>query len=356
MKKYLFLVQGEGKGHLTQAITLSQIVRSAGHDVRVLVGSAEGRELPAFFNEQIGTSVEQFTSPQLIFNKSGRIDFLKTITYHLPRFVRYFKSVSVINQTVKVYQPDVIVNFYELLCGLYSLTHRPKIPIFCIGHHYLMLRPDFIFPKGRWLDRQLLRLNTQFTAIGATKLIALAFQPMPEQPNSRIVVVPPLIRRDIVSLTVSQEPFWLVYVTYPQLMAQIIDWHNLNPTTALHCFTNHSYPSPVYQYDDTLVFHQLDGTKFLDMMARCQALITTAGFESVCEAMYLGKPAMMVPTHFEQSCNALDAERAGAGVAADVFDLSIMSDYLPIHNAQQTQHRFRNWYATDVILKVCEGE
>ena len=38
--------------------------------------------------------------------------------------------------------------------------------------------------------------------------------------------------------------------------------------------------------DDTLSFHQLDDVKFLRYMAGCKAYATTAGFESVCEAMY----------------------------------------------------------------------
>ena len=46
--------------------------------------------------------------------------------------------------------------------------------------------------------------------------------------------------------------------------------------------------------DDTLSFHQLDDVKFLRYMAGCKAYATTAGFESVCEAMYLGKPLLMV--------------------------------------------------------------
>ncbi len=31
--KYLFIVQGEGRGHLTQAITLEKLLISRGHEV-----------------------------------------------------------------------------------------------------------------------------------------------------------------------------------------------------------------------------------------------------------------------------------------------------------------------------------
>ena len=49
------------------------------------------------------------------------------------------------------------------------------------------------------------------------------------------------------------------------------------------------------QVRENLVFHQLDDVAFLDAMSRCRGLMCTAGFESVCEAMYLGKPVYMMP-------------------------------------------------------------
>ncbi len=356
MSKYLFLVQGEGKGHLTQAITLSQLLRAEGHTVHVMVGSAKDRAIPAFFREQIGTDIEQFVSPQFIFEKDGSLNFFKNILYHLPFLLRYFRSIKTINQTVKSFQPDVIVSFYEFLCGLYSVVYRPKAPIVCVGHHYLMQHSDFVFPKGHWLDHQLLNISNWFTAARASKLLALSFRVMPNQPQSRIVVTPPLIRREVSQLTISQESFWLVYINYPHLMAAVIKWHEANPSLQLHCFCNHSYPEAVHQHDATLSFHQLDGTKFLQMMARCQALVTTAGFESVCEAMYLGKPTMMVPVHYEQRCNALDAQQAGAGIGAERFDLSVLQNYLPTHNDQATA-QFRDWYSNgnDLILRELES-
>ena len=50
MSKFLFVVQGEGRGHLTQAISLSEILTSAGHEVvAVLVGKGNNQKLPSFF-------------------------------------------------------------------------------------------------------------------------------------------------------------------------------------------------------------------------------------------------------------------------------------------------------------------
>lgn len=73
--------------------------------------------------------------------------------------------------------------------------------------------------------------------------------------------------------------------------------------------------------DNTLSFYQLDDVEFLRQMAGCKAYASTAGFESVCEAMYLGKPILMVPAHIEQDCNAYDAEKSGAGIISSDFNL-----------------------------------
>jgi hypothetical protein len=59
------------------------------------------------------------------------------------------------------------------------------------------------------------------------------------------------------------------------------------------------------------------------------AYATTGGFESVCEAMYMQKPVLMVPAHIEQECNVMDAIHSGAGVGASNFELSMLNEFSP---------------------------
>ena len=82
------------------------------------------------------------------------------------------------------------------------------------------------------------------------------------------------------------------------------------------------------RHDDTLTFHRLDGEKFLRMMAECKFVASTAGFESLAEAAWLGKPLFLVPVenHIEQQINALDAMRMGLGVADRSFNLDRLSE------------------------------
>ncbi len=341
MKKYLFIIQGEGRGHLTQAISLKQIIEQSKNEVvGVLVGTNKTSAIPTFFEEQIGQNVQYFNSPSLEFNSAGKIDFVETFLHHVKKTSKYLKSLEKIDEVVKRQQPDVIINFYEILGGLYKMLYRPNVPVACIGHHYLFLHSSFDFPANKLIDRFLLKANTKLTAFGAKKQLALSFRNMEDEDD--ICVVPPLIRKEIKTLNPQHQPFWLVYVTYPHFKDAIIAWHKENPTTNLYCFWNHEHSEAEYRLDETLTVHQLDGTKFLQKMAECEAVVSTSGFESVCEAMYLGKPVMMVPSHYEQLCNGLDAVSSGAGVRADSFNLDIMRSYLPTH--QSVKEEFKNWY------------
>ena len=94
-------------------------------------------------------------------------------------------------------------------------------------------------------------------------------------------------------------------------------------------------------------------------MAACKGLICTAGFESVCEAMYLGKPVVMVPVagQYEQACNALDGEHSGAGKKADFFDFRLLTALPhpdPIHTLN-----YQDWaesWPTEFRKIVCKKE
>ena len=62
MGKFIFTVQGEGRGHLTQAISMTQIAREAGHEVvGYAVGSFGGRKIPSFFSDFIFCFIKNFS-------------------------------------------------------------------------------------------------------------------------------------------------------------------------------------------------------------------------------------------------------------------------------------------------------
>ncbi|MCF0042446.1 glycosyltransferase family protein [Dyadobacter fanqingshengii] len=344
--KILFLVQGEGRGHLTQAISMSQILRKAGHEVAAaMVGVSPGRVIPAFFEEQVAAPVFHFSAPNIVYNSQVAGIDLKATVYNLfKNHAEYLAGLRLINNNIEEIKPDLIISFYETFSGLYNVLYRSKIPMICIAHQYLLLHPRFIFPKNSSINQLIINFNSKLTSWLSAKRLALSFREIESRNDLKITVVPPLLRREVVNMQAVSEDFFLVYMTHHSLSKQIIEWHLAHPEVRLHCFWDNAEVSDEFVFDETLTFHRINSKKYLQMLASCKALVTTAGFESVCEAMYLGKPVMMVPVpnHFEQECNAMDGVISGAGVTSKTFDLSIMLDYLPKHMDQS--QKFRSWY------------
>ena len=159
-------------------------------------------------------------------------------------------------------------------------------------------------------------------------------------------MVPPLLREEIKKQTPTNGDHFLVYMVNHGYSEEVNVFHQKHPDVPIHCFWDKKDEPTELKVDDTLTFHQLDDKKFIQYMASCKGYLTTAGFESVCEAMYLGKPVLMVPVegHYEQACNALDAKKAGAGVSSKIFDLEILLNYLPEH--RDVGEEFKSWCHT----------
>jgi uncharacterized protein (TIGR00661 family) len=67
--------------------------------------------------------------------------------------------------------------------------------------------------------------------------------------------------------------------------------------------------------DGNLTFHAINDKSFVEDLASCQALFSTAGNQLVGEALYFGKPVFAIPEpkNWEQYINAHYLQESGAG-------------------------------------------
>ena len=348
--RVLFIIQGEGRGHMTQALSLQHLLHAAGHEVaHVLVGRSRHREVPPFFLRRIETPVTFFQSPNFVSDRRGKsISLSRSIAYNLRHARAHLQGLRVLDDHVQAIWPDVIVNFYDVLAGLYAAYYKPSVPVVCVGHQYLFLHPQFTFPEGRRVQRWFLKRFTAWTAMRADATLALSFSPLPDVPQRRLHVIPPLLRPDVLRRRPRTsgrpvEPYLLAYLLNSGYADELMAWHRRRPDVRLHCFWDRKGAPEMEEVDETLTFHQLNDRKFLDLMAGASGYASTAGFESICEALYFGLPIFAVPVrgHFEQACNALDASKAGAATVGTHFDLS------PLHASPTAPNAstplFRAW-------------
>lgn len=353
--KYLFIVQGEGRGHMTQAISLSEMLQRNGHEVvEVLVGKSKGRTVPDFFTQRVQAPVHTYETPSFIFNKDRKhINFLRTVLYNFTpgRLAKYNKSIEFIHERIKETKPDVVINFYEMLAGLSHLRFREDLPFINIGHQYLLKHPGYQHGRGDTQGLLFLRIHTYVSSLSATKTLALSFYPMKDSLGERIAVVPPLLRNEVLEMTPSNGNFILGYMLNQGYEKEVREWHEKHPDVELHFFWDKREAPEEFKVDKTLTFHKINDVKFLEFMRDCKGYITTAGFESVCEAMYLGKPIMMIPAHIEQEVNAADAASIGAGIIGNSFNLTPLLDHLATNPPVNTA--FQEWQdsAEELFLK-----
>ena len=139
--RVLFVVQGEGRGHLTQAISMEKLLRENGHEVvEVLVGKSESRRLPGFFIRNIQAPIKHIISPNFLPTRANRrANLSRSFLYSLWKSPEYYESMCYINRRIRETGADLVINFYELLTGLTFFffpsagsagVHRTSVPVF----------------------------------------------------------------------------------------------------------------------------------------------------------------------------------------------------------------------------------
>ncbi len=348
--KIMLCVLGEGRGHMTQAMAVKDVVETAGHQVlSVELCITHDRQVPSYFSAAMKLPVLQVPTIEFRYKNSRMVNLPATLANVLRSLPAYRRGVGKIKALVRETRPDVILNFFEPLTGIYALMNRHRPPVVAVAHQFMTGHPGYVRAPGKPLQQLGLRWYVQLVGSRSTRL-ALSLYEAADLPKRNLRVGPPLLRRQLFAMQPRRDgDFVLIYLLNHGYAAQIIAWHEKNPQTVLHCFYDKPDAPPELRHDDTLTFHRLDGEKFLRMMAECKFLVSTAGFESLCEAAYLGKPMFLVPVenHMEQEVNAIDAVRAGLGVADTSFNLDRLRelpDRLP-------NERFCNWVrSADAIL------
>lgn len=351
--KYLFVVQGEGRGHFTQALSLKSMLERNGHEVvSVMVGSSANRTLPGFFTDKINTEVIRFQSPNFLPTPKGKKSFLlASILFNLLLVPTYIAGLLKIKRTIAAYQPDVVINFYELLCGITYGVFTPEPPMINIAHQYYFLTSDFNYTGKNTAQFNLLNFYSRLTALNSHRILALSFRIQKKENYGRIVIVPPLLRREVINQQATTGNYIHGYLLNSGYGEELTRWSELNYNENLHFFWDKKNVEKELKLTPRLVMHTLDDKLFIDYMAGCKAYATTGGFESVCEAMYLQKPVLMVPMHIEQECNVIDAQRSNAGVTSDHFNLAELIHFVP--NYQKT-FLFKYWIHSAESLIIFE--
>lgn len=343
--RFLFTVQGEGRGHYTQALSLASILRKHGHElVAVLVGKSDSRPIPLFFKNKIDSPITEFNSPSFTsFYKQKRPNILISIASNSFRPYIFKKSLLLVKQKIEEYRPDRVINFYEMITGMaYGLYKFDKrgVKMISIAHQYMLIHPHYKTTAEQDVKYYFLRMLSRVTSNRASRILALSFRDMPGSKATKIVTVPPLLRPEVFEVPTAQGDYIHGYMLNAGYFEEISARHEKHPHIPLRFFWDKKEAAEVTQIDENFILYRLSDDLFLQSMAGSRAYATTSGFESVCEAMYYQKPILMIPVHVEQEFNAYDAALSGAGIIGKKFDLDGLLAFIP-HYAPDNS--FKAW-------------
>jgi len=302
----------------------------------VLAGTNQSRNWPAYFEHGFDVPVQRLASPGFVFSGHRAVNLPATLWQVVTRMGEFRASLRTLTEARRRTAPDLVVNFLEPLVGLLSSGGAAAVPVLAVGHQFLLNHPDYVKLPTQQIEQWGLRQYLAATGRGAVRYALSFYQASDDLPAGRIVG-PPLLRDELFRFETQEEDFLLVYLLNDGYRADLERWHMRRPQVPIHCYYDRPGAPESEAVDATLTFHRLHGERF-------RGVACTAGFESISEAAWLGKPVFAVPVdgHVEQALNALDAEQCGLGLAGRGFDLDRLLE-APPRRAART--RFRDWLA-----------
>lgn len=286
--RILYGIQGTGNGHISRALeVLPYLKKKASVDILI-----SGRQSELVLPYDIKY---QMHGLGFVFGKNGGIDLIGT--YKKSRLRKFYNEVK----TMDLSQYDVVISDFEPITAWASMLQNK----YCVGlsNQASLLAPNVPKAKGEdFVGRFIIRNYAP-----CQNYVGLSYKAYDKN------VFTPIIRESIQNKTTSvSRGNYLVYL--PAFSDKKIAKH-------LGSFENVNWEvyskSAREEYSiGNIVFKKLNGQQFEDSLARCEGIITAAGFGTTTEALFLGKKLLVVPqkNQYEQACNAVSLKDIGVTV------------------------------------------
>ena len=314
MAKIVYGISGCGSGHSSRAREIMSHLQEKGHEILGVSYDRGYRNLKDDFNMFEVPGLHIVAIQNRVSKMQTAIKNLKSLTGGIEKFLEFKKTVF------SDFQPDIVLCDFEPLTA-YMATHR-DLPLVTIDNQHRMRYMEYPCPSALKKD-----------AIVAETVIR-AFVPKPDVSlvttfffgdikNERTFLFPPILRKSVLDARASNEGHILVYLT--QQSETIIDMFRNFPRER---FLIYGADCKTKEVNLSYKPFSLDG--FLDDLASSKAVISTAGFTLMTEALHLGKPMLALPMggQFEQELNAHLLEDLNYGKNGRNSDTESISDFL----------------------------
>lgn len=308
MGNIFYGLAGEGRGHATRARAVVEALRPR-HRVTLFTSDCALDLLGPLYD---GTDVRVVSIPGLHFtyNRSGQVDLLGTVAGAARFRLKVDGYAQAMLPEFERGRPDLVIADFEPI--LPRACRLLGVPFISFDHqHYLVVSDLSALPFGL---RQQAALSAPFVRAlydwQQGTIVSSFYRPPLKAAHRDAIQVGVLLRPDVVRQRPEHGRHLLAYmrrVARPSVMQALA-------ACGRQVFVYGLGERPA---EGALRFLPIDERRFLEHMAGCDAVISTAGNQLVGEALYLRKPLLVLPEerNFEQSVNAHFLEQSGGGWA-----------------------------------------
>ena len=302
--KILYAIQTTGNGHLARAQNIIPRIK----EVAELEIITSGPKNDFLLEEK---PIKHFTGVTFFYTDNGSVNWLKTI--FLNNYFEFFKEV--LSCPVKKY--DLIINDFEPVSAWSARFNNIKC--FELTNQYSMSLSSV--PKPKSYNKLIL------CAIKYIIPSKLGYGYHYKKYTDRIFF--PIIRDKIRNLRLTTSDEIIVYLpTYsPSNLIKII-----NKLTVKKRWTIFSLDAKKKEKIFGVNLEPLSEDIFLKKFASCYGIVCAGGFATTSEAIFLGKPMIVVPVEgqIEQQFNAAALKQEGVTVIDKFSDknINIISNWI----------------------------
>lgn len=292
----IYGVSGDGFGHSSRAQRIISHLEKNGHSVLVFT---YGRAYEILKNKFETVRVHGI---ELVFLEN-KLSYPQTLKNTFPEFIKTIRMFPMIEQRVHAFKPDLFVTDFEPLTA--GLAHLHRRPLISVDNQHMLTEIQFSSPRAYWKSFLIARTAIRAYIPNPDYLIVLSFFKS-KKVRKNVFLTRPLVRDEVLRLKSVRKNFIAVYLSREnKSLLDILKKIDEN-------FIVYGYN--IEKKMGNIIFKKT-GVGFLKDLSKAKAVIATAGFSLLSEALYLKKPYFAIPlvAQFEQTANALFLKNSGFG-------------------------------------------
>ena len=297
MANILYGVNGEGSGHSTRSKEIIKHLQAVGHKVHVASFDRGLRNLSTDFQ------VTEIYGLRFAYVEN-RVRYRKTVLKNLLTMPAAARSLKKLTRLADQWEINLVCTDFEPLS--YHFGRRRGLPVISIDNQHALTHTRIEYPRKYRGEALTAKLVTRLMVPHADEYLITTFF-RPEIKRKHAIVVPPILRDEIIKAKTTAGEHVLVYVTSPSdELASLLG-------SVRHPFTCYGFNRD--GRDGNLLFKKPSLGTFLEDLTSCRAILANSGFSLISEALYLGKPYLAIPVRrqFEQVLNAYYVDKLGYG-------------------------------------------